>query len=340
MSSSVPSYPCWPRKACWPALWSKTSPCAGGRESASAACTSRGSRTAGNAPDPTKPSASSQGAKTEKQQLGFVALGTGTWIYVTLCPRKRDHSDEPSAQVEPGDKGKSGFSLRLSCERQEPVWRSSCSRRGSGVLSCLTMPWQHPNAMASVSAPWLRTVTGGKEPTQLGMGLALWERWQCPCEAVLATAGCGLCPPEYGPSALCFPGMFMSLFSILLPSPNSFLVLTQALAILRKVVPGQSCFCTHLPLQCPVLAELLGMASPSQCSLAPQWPWLLCCWMRVGRLVSAQPLWRPCAQPSVVVLGWPVPLAALLRTSSVALAVPVGHTALHQAQSPEKPREL
>lgn len=39
--------------------------------------------------------------------------------------------------------------------------------------------------------------------------------------------------------------------------------------------------------------------------------------------------------------GWPVPLAALaalLRTSSVALAVPTGHTALHQA--PEKPRGL
>lgn len=33
-------------------------------------------------------------------------------------------------------------------------------------------------------------------------------------------------------------------------------------------------------------------------------------------------------------------LAALLGTSSVALAVPVGHTALHQAQAPEKPHEL
>lgn len=146
-------------------------------------------------------------AKAGKQQLGFVALGTG--IYVTFCPRRRDHGDKPSAQVEPGDKGKSGFSLRLSCERQEPVWRSPCSRRESGVLSCLTMPWQQPDLVTSVSAPWLRTVTGGKEPTQLGMGLALWERWQCPCEAVLATAGCGLCAPVSRPSALCFPGMFM-----------------------------------------------------------------------------------------------------------------------------------
>lgn len=84
------------------------------------------------------------------------------------------------------------------------------------MLSCLTMPWQHPDVVASMSAPWLRIVTGGKEPTQLGMGLALWECWHCPCEAVLATAGCGLCPVS-GPSALCFPGMFMYLFY---PSPS------------------------------------------------------------------------------------------------------------------------
>lgn len=77
------------------------------------------------------------------------------------------------------------------------------------MLSCLTMPWQQPDLVTSVSVPWLRTVTGGKESTQLGMGLALWERWQCPREAVLAAAGCGLCPPVSGPSALCFPGMFM-----------------------------------------------------------------------------------------------------------------------------------
>lgn len=59
-------------QACWPVWWSRTSRCAGGRESASAACTSRGNPTAGNAPAPTKPSASNcQGAKQEKQQLGF-----------------------------------------------------------------------------------------------------------------------------------------------------------------------------------------------------------------------------------------------------------------------------
>lgn len=45
-------------QACWPALWSKTFLCAVGREWASAACTNRGSLTAGNAPDLTKPSAS------------------------------------------------------------------------------------------------------------------------------------------------------------------------------------------------------------------------------------------------------------------------------------------
>lgn len=63
--------------------------------------------------------------------------------------------------------------------------------------------------------------------------------------------------------------------------------------------------------------------------------------MKVGRLVCGT---GPYAQLSLVVLGCPVPLAALaaalLGTSSVALAVPVGHTALHQTQAPEKPHEL
>lgn len=98
-----------PLQACWQASWSRTSPSAGGRESASAVCTSRGSQTAGNAPAHIKPSVSSLGVKTEKQQLGFVALGSGTWIYVTLCPRKRDHGDKPLAEVEPGDE-EIGFS--------------------------------------------------------------------------------------------------------------------------------------------------------------------------------------------------------------------------------------
>lgn len=40
-----------------------------------------------------------------------MALGSGTWIYVTLCLRERDPSEKPSAEVEPGDKQKWGFPL-------------------------------------------------------------------------------------------------------------------------------------------------------------------------------------------------------------------------------------
>lgn len=62
-------------QACWPVWWSRTSRCAGGRESASAACTSRGNPTAGNAPAPTKPSASNcRGAKQRETAAGLWAL--------------------------------------------------------------------------------------------------------------------------------------------------------------------------------------------------------------------------------------------------------------------------
>lgn len=58
MSSSVPSSPCWPRKACWPTWWNRTSPCGGAKGSASAGSTSSGSPTGGNARALTRPSAS------------------------------------------------------------------------------------------------------------------------------------------------------------------------------------------------------------------------------------------------------------------------------------------
>uniref|UniRef100_A0A8B9C951 ubiquitinyl hydrolase 1 n=1 Tax=Anser brachyrhynchus TaxID=132585 RepID=A0A8B9C951_9AVES len=65
-------------QACWQVLWSRTSPSAGGRESASAVSTSRGSPTAGNAPVHIKPSVSSLGVKTVRNwPLGLWAVALG-----------------------------------------------------------------------------------------------------------------------------------------------------------------------------------------------------------------------------------------------------------------------
>jgi len=59
-------------QACWRASWSRTSPSAGGRGSALAVCTSRGSRTGGNAPVHTKPSGSSLGVETERSSPSWL----------------------------------------------------------------------------------------------------------------------------------------------------------------------------------------------------------------------------------------------------------------------------
>lgn len=175
---SSTGYVCLPLslQACWQASWSRTSLSAGGRGSASAVCTSRGSRTAGNAPAPIKPSGSSLGVKTEKQQLGFVTLGSGTWIYVSLCPRKWDHSNKPSAEVETGDKEKSGFPLSPTCERwKRVVLRGVPAAAAEGKLECPAAKQCHSSSQtpwACVSVPWLRTAAGGEEPTQPAAGLA------------------------------------------------------------------------------------------------------------------------------------------------------------------------
>lgn len=96
-------------------------------------------------------------------------------------------------------------------------------------------------------------VTGGKSPRSWGW---VWHcgnagnahvrlYWpQLAVAFVLWHLGLQFCA-SLGCSCLCF-------LSFSLPSPNSFLVLTQTLAILSKVALGQGCFYTHPMLHCPV----------------------------------------------------------------------------------------
>lgn len=199
-------------QACWQAWWSRTSRSAGARGSALAACTSRGSRTAGNAPAPIKPSDSSLRVKTLRCSswawwLWAVALG----FVLPFAQGRGTTATKPLAEVDKDIGLSSGPKLLKAgtCPERSPC---SFSRRQTRVLSCCTVPRQHPEALSLCPGVWLRTIAGGNSWP------GWWQVWHCGtashanarlCQPQLAVA-CVLLQPGLwryaspGPSCLCF----------------------------------------------------------------------------------------------------------------------------------------
>lgn len=290
-----------PLQGCWPAWWSRTSRCAGGRESASAACTSRGSRTAGNAPAPIKPSGSSLGVRTVSSSSWAWWLWAAALLYVTLCPRKGDHSDKSSAKVEPGDKEKPCFPPSPSCEGQEHVvLRRVPAAAAEGKLQC---PDALGRCLGAVAEDCGRR--GRTRPAGGGSGIVGTLMRRCAGRSwlwLVSACGRAFSSPLPRDIGICF-------LSLSHPSPNLLWVLTHALAVAKR---GGS---WTEPVLCWPPAALPRAQSWSRCGQAgpaspcprcrrdasaaglPGGPWQLCCWVRPGwlsmelGLVPGPPRW-------------------------------------------------